>query len=105
MKTISMLDFQPLTQNLKPQELILDVRGPDEFGEGHVPGAKNIPHTEVSRHLAELKKYNTVYLYCRSGGRSTAASLELARAGLTHLVCINSGGMPDWIAAGFPVER
>ena len=43
------------TANL--DEAILDVRGRDEFDEGHVKGALNIPYTEVANHIEELKKY------------------------------------------------
>lgn len=42
------------------QEIVLDVRTEEEFSEGHVPGAINIPHEEVGKHIGKLKQYNVV---------------------------------------------
>ena len=105
MQNIHMMDLFRITQSLPDDEIILDVRTPDEFQEGHVPGAKNVPHTEVALHADELKKYKKVYIHCRSGGRAQNAWFVLTQQGLTNLVCVGGGGMPDWQAAGYPVEK
>ncbi len=86
-------------------ELLLDVRTPEEFAESHVPGAKNIDHTKVLNHVEELRAYDHVYIYCRVGGRAQVAMAMLQSVGLTNLVCIAKTGMRDWLAAGYPVER
>jgi rhodanese-related sulfurtransferase len=106
MKQISMLELKKHVDALGKDELILDLRTPEEFAEGHIPGAKNIPHDQVTTPaaLAEIKKYKTVYLHCRSGGRVGIATQMLAATGLTHFVCIVGSGMPDWQAAGYPVK-
>lgn len=104
--------FQTLTidelfekmQSLGKNEVIFDVRRPDEFSAGHVPGSKNISHESVLDHVNEFKKYDRVYLYCRSGGRVTAACTALSQAGLKNVTGVTSGGMPDWIAKGYPTE-
>lgn len=104
--------FQTLTidelfekmQKLGKKELIVDVRRPDEFSSGHVPGSKNIVHDFVLEHTEELEKYEKVYLYCRSGGRVTAACSALSQAGLKNIVGVTRGGMPDWMAKGYPTE-
>ena len=82
---------------------VLDVRAPEEFVTGHVPGAVNIPHEQVAARLAEVPKDKEVVLYCRSGRRAAMAAEVLAAngySGLKHL----EGDMPAWIAQGRPVE-
>jgi len=105
LRSITMRELKDRFDALKPDELILDVREPEEFAEGHIPGAKNIPHEEVVQHAPELKKYRTLYVHCRSGRRVQLCCAELAQAGLGNIVMIPSGGMPDWIDAGYPVEK
>lgn len=61
--------------------LLLDVRTPQEFAEGHVNGATNIPVQELPQRVAELGAARQVVVYCRSGGRSAAAAQILRRAG------------------------
>ncbi len=86
--------------------LVLDVRTPEEYASGHVPGALNLPHDQAAGRLAELAPYRdrTIVLYCKSGRRAGLAAEVLAQAGfgpLRHL----AGDMPGWIAAGLPVEQ
>src|SRR5690606_10226025 len=60
--------------------LLLDVRTPGEFADGHVAGALNIPVQELEARVAELDPARSVVVYCRSGNRSgTAASMLRAR--------------------------
>lgn len=61
--------------------LLLDVRTPEEFQAGHLPGAKNIPVQELDRRMAELAKWPSIVVYCRSGARSATAKGMLVRAG------------------------
>jgi phage shock protein E len=61
---------------------LVDVRMPDEFASGHVPGAVNIPLHELSSRLSEIGPPSTkVVVYCRSGSRSASATKTLQRAG------------------------
>jgi len=105
MKTLSMSDLNETLKNLKSDELVLDVRTEQEFSEGHVPGAANIPFDQVMEHAEELKKYQTVYIYCRAGGRAATAYGTLQSLGLSNLACVDRGGFPNWEGAGFPVEK
>ncbi len=93
-----------LTAEMPP--LVLDVRTPEEYAEGHVPGALNIPHTEVAARLDELAPYRDreIVLYCRSGRRAGIAAEVLKEAGFSRLAHL-SGDMPGWAARGLPVER
>ncbi len=86
--------------------LILDVRTPGEFAQGHVPGAVNIPHTEIAAHLDELAPYREkeIILYCRSGRRAGIAADILKKNGFTHLAHME-GDMMGWTANGLPVEK
>ncbi len=74
--------------------LLLDVRTPEEFREGHVQGAKNIPVQELARRLHELgPKTQHVVVYCRSGGRSAAAAQLLKGQGYS---VTDIGAMSNW---------
>lgn len=76
--------------------IILDVRRPDEFAEGHIPGAINIPNEEIgSAQLEALPGLDkTIYVYCRSGRRSKDAAAKLTYIGYTNIV--ECGGILDW---------
>lgn len=76
--------------------LIVDVRRPDEFAEGHIPGAINIANEDIAlTEPAELPdKDQVIYVYCRSGNRSKQAAAKLAAMGYTNIV--EFGGILDW---------
>ena len=76
--------------------IILDVRRPDEYSEGHIPGAINVPNEEIgTAEIAELPdKSQLILVYCRSGRRSKEASEKLVRLGYTNIV--EFGGINDW---------
>lgn len=79
---------------------VIDVREPDEYAEGHVPGAVLIPLGEVPDRAAEVPTGPTVYLICAKGGRSLRAAEHLAGEGRD--VVNVAGGTTGWIDAGFP---
>ena len=85
--------------------LIVDVRSPKEFAEGHVPGALNIPHDELGDRLAELgeARDRPVVLYCQSGRRAGMASTTLIGAGFVDVRHLD-GDMSGWRAAELPIE-
>ncbi|TVR23290.1 MAG: rhodanese-like domain-containing protein [Anaerolineaceae bacterium] len=85
------------------QHLLLDVRTPQEFAEGHISGAVNIAVQDLSRRLNELPQDQPIVLYCRSGNRSQDAMRILHRAGYTAVY--DMGGIIDWVAQGFPTQR
>lgn len=75
------------------KSLLVDVRSPEEFREGTVEGAINIPLDELPDRLAEISKDLPVVLFCRSGNRSEEAILILRKSGYTKL--INGGSWLD----------
>ena len=76
--------------------IILDVRTKEEFADGHIPEAVNIPNEEVgTEEISELPdKDQLILVYCRSGNRSKQASQKLADLGYTNVV--EFGGIRDW---------
>ena len=76
--------------------ILLDVRRDDEFEEGHIPGAINIPNESIgTEEIAELPdKRQAIYVYCRSGNRSKQASQKLVDLGYTNV--IEFGGIIDY---------
>ena len=83
---------------------VLDVRPPEEFAAGHVPGAVNIPVHELEKRLAELPKRREVVAYCRGPYclMSYDAVALLRKKGLKARRL--QDGMPEWRVAGLPVE-
>ena len=80
----------------KGDYIILDVRREDEFAEGHIPGAINVPNEGIQdTEPSELPDKNqTIYVYCRSGNRSKQAASKLVAMGYTNI--IEFGGIMDW---------
>ena len=76
--------------------IILDVRRPDEYAKGHIPGAINVPNEEIgTAEIAELPdKSQLILVYCRSGRRSKEASEKLVKLGYTNIV--EFGGIQDY---------
>ena len=81
--------------------LVLDVRTPDEFASGHVPGAVNVPYSKAGfdASIATLDKSKTYLVYCHSGKRSFLSSKQMQSAGFDHLYNFN-GGIVAWEKAG-----
>lgn len=74
--------------------LLLDVRSPAEFAEGHVPNARNLPVQQIPLRVAELgAPGQKVVVYCKSGGRSATAAALLRSYGFD---CCDVGPMAAW---------
>jgi len=80
---------------------VIDVREPDEYIEGHVPGAALIPLATVPDRSAELPSSGEVLVICKSGGRSRQAAEFLRTQGIDAVNV--TGGTMAWIDAGHPV--
>ncbi|MEO8159222.1 MAG: metalloregulator ArsR/SmtB family transcription factor [Betaproteobacteria bacterium] len=83
---------------------VLDVRPPEEFAAGHLPGAVNIPLEKLENCLAKLSKRREVVAYCRGPYclMSFEAVLKLRELGWKARRL--QDGFPEWKAAGLPVE-
>lgn len=84
---------------------IIDVRSPEEFAEGHVKGALNIPFNQIDKHqdLLNSLKDKTLVVYCRSGRRAGIFENTLSKEGfnLLHL----TGDMNAWQAENLPTVK
>lgn len=78
------------------EKVILDVRRADEYAEGHIPGAINIPNEEIGDAvLPDLPDLTQkIYVYCRSGRRSKEAAEKMVKIGYEKIV--ECGGILDW---------
>jgi len=96
-----------LDKDKKGEFLLLDVRQPEEYEAGHIPGAMLIPLGELEVRLEELERGKKIITYCRSGHRSMAAAIalcELGFKGVHHL----EGGILNWLyetISGIPEAR
>ncbi|MBO5206156.1 MAG: rhodanese-like domain-containing protein [Clostridia bacterium] len=94
-RQISMEEAVKLMRNEK-NYIILDVRRPDEYAKGRIPGAINVPNEEIgTANIAKLPdKSQLILVYCRSGRRSKEAAGKLAKLGYTNIV--EFGGIQDY---------
>lgn len=81
---------------------VVDVREPNEYVAGHVPGATLIPMGQLSSRLTELDRSRPVYVVCASGNRSAAMTGLLRSAGYDAYSV--AGGTSAWTRSGRPVE-
>ncbi len=105
-ESVSQADLLARIERKDPDLVVLDVRTPAEFAAGHVPGARNISHDQLSSRLAELSplRDKQVVLYCRSGRRTQLAADLLHTAGFTRLAHLE-GDYLAWEAEHRPIER
>ncbi|HGY08832.1 MAG TPA: rhodanese-like domain-containing protein [Oceanithermus profundus] len=88
----------------RPNVLIVDVRTPAEFAEGHIAGAVNYPLQTIERWYKDLPKDKPVYLYCRSGNRSQQAAEFLKKKGFGNIYN-EEGGIIAWAQRNYPLVR
>lgn len=83
---------------------VLDVRPPEEYAAGHVPGAVNVPLSELEKYLKEFKPEQEIVAYCR-GPHCVLAFDAVASLRANGLKARRLGdGFPEWKSAGLPVE-
>ncbi|MGO4728949.1 rhodanese-like domain-containing protein [Paenibacillus sp. 2KB_22] len=100
--------LKPVTglTNLKPDEfrqaiktnspgMVVDVREPAEYKRGYIPGAINIPLSQLKQRLSEIPQNKRVFLYCQSGMRSKSAAKILSKQGYAQISNLQ-GGVSAW---------
>jgi rhodanese-related sulfurtransferase len=102
-KEINAADFAK--RQSKGKTVVLDVRSPEEFAKGHVPGALNIDiHAAgFAEKVSKLDKSKPVLVNCHAGSRGAIASAELVRLGF-KTICNLEGGLDAWAKSGHAVE-
>ena len=101
----SMTALYQIWQQLNPDNLIIDNRTEEEYLAGHIPHSQNIPLGTEPDHLAALKNFKHIYIYCHSGRRSQTALTNLAMMGLENITCVSHSGFGEWQALGYPITR
>jgi rhodanese-related sulfurtransferase len=85
--------------------IILDVRTPEEYSAGHIPGAINIPHNTLTNRIDELSEYKDekIVVHCQSGRRAGLAEGVLREAGYNKILHLE-GDMAAWRESKLPLE-
>jgi sulfur-carrier protein adenylyltransferase/sulfurtransferase len=87
------------------QIVVIDVREPDEFARGKIPGAYTIPRGVLEMQVdGRLPLETTIVLYCGAGARSALACKSLAEMGYDKVENLE-GGWQSWVNSGLPVEQ
>lgn len=86
--------------------IVLDVRSPEEFAAGHVPGAINIPYTHLPARISSMPSPTDkdVVVYCEIGVRAEKAAASLRDNGFTRLMHLD-GDMKQWREGKRPTEK
>jgi rhodanese-related sulfurtransferase len=104
---IEMIDPEALAERLADgsELVVLDVRDPDEFARGHIPGSRHIPYAQLGEHLGELPHDRWIATICSGGKRSGLAASLLQREGFERIVHVAHGGVGTWERQGHPLDR
>lgn len=109
-KTIDMAGYLAAVKDPKGA-LFIDVREPDEYAAGHVPGAVNIPRGLLEFQIYKVMGYpkavdtgKTIYVQCASGGRATLATGDLKMIGFKNPVAVVMN-WADWVKKDYPVAK
>lgn len=104
---VKALDVQDALRRLNDETAVLiDVREPGEFRNGHIAGAKPLPASEFERRIGELDKYRErdIILCCQHGNRSAPLAAKLKKAGFAQVANL-AGGVAAWTGASLPLVR
>jgi len=90
----------------KEKAVFLDVRDPNEYVAGHLPGAINVSRGTLEFNIWDKvsDKNAKIYVYCKTAGRSALATKTLNDLGYKNAVLMDAQ-FEDWIKAGYPVKR
>lgn len=99
-------DAAAMIHNQPADLIILDVRTPAEYAQGHIPGAKNMDFFSgnFDKQANSLPRDKTIMIYCSTGRRSAGALEILNEAGFPKILHMHQG-MEAWERAGMPQER
>jgi rhodanese-related sulfurtransferase len=102
----NVLDVAQFEQMLAdPNVVLIDVRTPQEFAEGHIKGTLNIDFygDNFESEIHAINQSKTILVYCKSGNRSGKAASILAKNNF-KIVYDLSGGISSWMASGKPIQ-
>lgn len=99
-------ELNNILSNNNEEDLLIDVRTPQEYSRGHIEKSKNIELRNITEHIkSNLKKYDkkNIYLICQSGSRSMNAALNIKKLGIKNVYNIK-GGMMRWHLNKLPIK-
>jgi len=104
--SVGTISVKELKSKLNPNSTLLDVRTPQEVNQGVIKGAVhiNVFAPNFSARADSLPKDKPVYVYCKSGGRSSRAARQLTKLGFEEVYNV-SGGITAWQANNYPVTK
>ena len=109
-RVINMEQFKALVAK-KEADLIIDVRQEDEYADGFVPGAVNVPRGLIEFRIWKLAGFpdktdlnKQMTLYCLTGGRCALATKSLQDLGFTNVTSVDMA-FDNWVKAGYPVAK
>jgi rhodanese-related sulfurtransferase len=99
-------DEAALLINGEPGVLVIDVRTPEEFAEGHIAGAKNVDFLgdDFEKQIAALPAEKPLLVHCAAGNRSSKAVVKIAELQKSARIFHLKSGFNGWKAAGKPIE-
>jgi hydroxyacylglutathione hydrolase len=103
LETVVQIDPQSLQKRTANGVQIIDVRSPEEWRRGHLPGAIHIPLALLPDRIGELDASAPIVMQCQGGGRSSIATSLLQSRGLPDVANL-AGGYDAWVAQGFEIE-
>ena len=100
------ISAQDLIRLMNQGALVLDIRKPDEFAQGHVNGAKHLPSDQILTAADSYKRFKDkpVVVYCDSGSLAAAAVRQLTQQGFSKAFTLR-GGFSGWRAENLPVAK
>ncbi len=103
-KEVSVAEFEK--RRIKAKAPVLDVRSPEEFARGHIPGAVNlnIHSPDFATQAAQFNKKKPILVHCHAGSRGAIAAAELSKLGFKSVFNLE-GGLDAWEKAGHPTEK
>ncbi len=107
-RIVSVSDLHGKWQEVREKKsgaVLLDVRTPEEFASGHVPGAINIPSDSPSLVPKMWPDPETeIWVYCHTQNRSVPFASSLRKAGYRNIYTVD-GGITAWTKKGYPIDR
>jgi hydroxyacylglutathione hydrolase len=103
LETVAQIDPQSLEKHTDGDIQVIDVRSPEEWRRGHLPGAIHIPLALLPDRIGELDASVPIVMQCQGGGRSSIATSLLQSHGLADVSNL-AGGYDAWVAQGFEIE-
>ena len=91
---LTSFELEELINNSSEEYILIDVRTAEEYADGYIPTALNIPYDVIGDNLPTDNKDAKIIVYCRSGRRSGIAKETLDSLGYSNV--INFGGVSDW---------